>query len=668
MKLGIGIDTGGTCTDAVIYQFEDKRILAYGKTLTTKDNLSIGIGKALDQLPFDLIKQVEVVALSTTLATNACVENKGGRAKLVLFGLERETIARVGEEYGLPLNNNLIFINSKTKPNGEVVREPDWDDFVKQLHERFDECDAVGVVEMFAQKSGAGMEKKAAAMIGEVLGIPVVCGHSLFSESNIIKRGVSALLNARLLSVIEEFLSAVETALKQRNITAPFVIVRSDGSLMSGKFTAARPVETLLCGPVASVMGATELAQEQNAVIIDIGGTTTDIALVKNGEPLRVKNGIRIGAWSTFVKGLRVDTFGLGGDSGVIIDSCGDIALQEEKVMPLCMACATYPNFLPHLKKEAQDSYTCHSPQKDIYVRLKDISGSSAYNDREKSLASMLSEPKSLEELKSVSGEMVVASRLLRLVSEGVVIRCGVTPTDVMHIKGDFTAYDADASRYGLITMARILGKSVDAVCEGIYDAFRKKLYCNIVRILIEDRHEQIWKTGMGEQLALLIDEIYTSAGNNDPCDFLGLHVSTPAALVGVGAPTKIFLGDVGKRLGAKVITNEYSAVANALGAVVGKVSASVRMEVNYELDSDTYTVSGCGQRITLDRREQAEALAQELALEHAKDEVILRGADEHDITFISDIQEKIFETDYGSIYMGYTVVITASGTLCLTT
>ena len=81
--IGIGIDTGGTCTDAVVYDLDTKEILATGKTLTTKSNLEIGIGKALDQLPSELLKEVQSFSLSTTLATNACVENKGSRAKLL---------------------------------------------------------------------------------------------------------------------------------------------------------------------------------------------------------------------------------------------------------------------------------------------------------------------------------------------------------------------------------------------------------------------------------------------------------------------------------------------------------------------------------------------------------------------------------------------------------
>src|SRR5690606_30033303 len=106
----------------------------------------------------------------------------------------------------------------------------------------------------------------------------------------------------------------IKKSLAARGVKAPLVIVRSDGSLMSEEFSKVRPVETLLCGPAASVMGGIEITQEQNCLIVDMGGTTTDIAIVKNGVPVKAEEGISIGNWRTFVKGVYIETFGLGGD------------------------------------------------------------------------------------------------------------------------------------------------------------------------------------------------------------------------------------------------------------------------------------------------------------------------------------------------------------------
>lgn len=90
--LGIGIDTGGTYTDAVVVDLTTSQVLAEAKALTTKDDLSVGIGGALDALPDKLRQQARSISLSTTLATNACVEGKGGRAKLVIVGASQKAL------------------------------------------------------------------------------------------------------------------------------------------------------------------------------------------------------------------------------------------------------------------------------------------------------------------------------------------------------------------------------------------------------------------------------------------------------------------------------------------------------------------------------------------------------------------------------------------------
>lgn len=113
MKLGLGIDTGGTYTDAVIYDFDGGSALAWGKAPTTRENLADGIAAAMDTLPGDLIRQVGRVALSTTLATNACVEGRGGRSRLILIGCQRKIVERVGAEYGLPPVQEIVFIDGR---------------------------------------------------------------------------------------------------------------------------------------------------------------------------------------------------------------------------------------------------------------------------------------------------------------------------------------------------------------------------------------------------------------------------------------------------------------------------------------------------------------------------------------------------------------------------
>ena len=119
MKLGIGIDTGGTYTDAVIYDFESRAILGTAKSLTTKNDLTVGILGAIDGLPVELTRKAKIISLSTTLATNACVEDKGGRAKLIFFGGDNQIIDKLGRQCGLPASDEICIQESYTSYSGE---------------------------------------------------------------------------------------------------------------------------------------------------------------------------------------------------------------------------------------------------------------------------------------------------------------------------------------------------------------------------------------------------------------------------------------------------------------------------------------------------------------------------------------------------------------------
>ena len=270
MNIGIGIDTGGTYTDAVVYDFDTDTILGTAKALTTPNALSRGILEALDALPQEPVKAAQVIALSTTLATNACVQDRGGRAKLIFLGGSRKVIDKYGAEYGLPPSGEMLIQDSNTTFSGGMAGDMDWDAFRAAVQEGFNDLDGVGIVEANAVRNSAVIEKKARELFLDAHDLPVVCGHELFNELNCLQRGASALLNARLVPVIRSFLTAIKTALNSRGINATVVIVRSDGGLMSEEFAHIRPVETLLCGPAASVLGSARLTGEANCIVVDM--------------------------------------------------------------------------------------------------------------------------------------------------------------------------------------------------------------------------------------------------------------------------------------------------------------------------------------------------------------------------------------------------------------
>ena len=182
-----------------------------------------------------------------------------------------------------------------------------------EIAERLSAYDSVAIAQMNAEENGGAYEQKAAELVRRHSSMPIVCAYHLFHDRNVIQRGASALLNARLLPVIDGFLKAVRSSMQLRNLNYPVVIMRSDGSLMNETYALNHPVETLLCGPAASVMGGATWDIIQSLSSLTWAELPSDIALVKDHLPVRADNGIQIGSWRTFVKGLYVDTFGLGG-------------------------------------------------------------------------------------------------------------------------------------------------------------------------------------------------------------------------------------------------------------------------------------------------------------------------------------------------------------------
>ena len=384
MKLAIGIDTGGTYTDAVLYDFETKKILHAAKALTTKNDLCVGIGNALDALPDEHFKEVRMLSLSTTLATNACVEGKGGAAKLVFFNGDKDILKKYGAEYGLPPVGEILVEPCRTDISGQIDAYPDWEKFEADVRENCRGLDGIGVIELYSFKNGAVIEKEAKERIAKIADIPVTCGYELFREPNSLQRGAGTLLNAGLYPVIEDFLRAVRRAMQKRGIDSPLVIMRSDGSLMTEEFARKHPVETLLCGPAASVAGGYGLSREKNSVIVDMGGTTTDIAIVRGGAPVRAEGGVTVGKWRTYVDGMLIRTFGLGGDSAVHYRG-KKLVLEEYRVVPLCAACAHYPAMKERLSRLAASGAGVHTQFRyEFYFLAREPRSPERYTEREK--------------------------------------------------------------------------------------------------------------------------------------------------------------------------------------------------------------------------------------------------------------------------------------------
>lgn len=665
MKLGIGIDTGGTYTDAVIYDFESGTILGAAKSLTTKNDLTIGILGAIDGLPSDLAKQVKIVSLSTTLATNACVEDKGGRAKLIFFGGDKKVIDQLGRQCGLPASEEICIQESYTTFSGEIQREPDWELFDQQTDTGFENLDGVGIIEINAMRNGAVVEKQARERFLQKHDLPVVCGHELFSELNCLKRGAGTLLNASLFPVIREFLDAVKSALSVRGICPEsMVIVRSDGTLMSEEFATLRPVETLLCGPAASALGCAHLADSPNSIVVDMGGTTTDIAFIKDGRAVSVTNGVSIGKWKTFVNGLYVKTFGLGGDSAVHYNNNG-LYLEEFRVIPICVAATRYPSVLEHLRSLEKRKHTRFLYEH--YILIRDIQESDKYTDEEKAFCRVLRNgPLPIMKAAAAVGKDIYTLQIKRLLKEGIVQLCGLTPTDMMHIRGDFAKYDRQASYLAAEFAAYNLDITVEELCDRVYDEVKKKLYINIVKSMLENKYPDYLKNGIHTDVERFILDNYQAVKTGKPDPLFATMFTTGYTLIGAGAPIQVFLDDVAKMLNTRAFIPENHHVANALGAIVGSICAACSVEIYPNTDPAkpwAYVVFGKQGSVGFKELSDAVNHAIEESSHLAAEEAKKRGAgDSVSVTY--EVNNNQAETPDLTIYLGTTVTAYATGAM----
>ncbi|MCD6321434.1 MAG: hydantoinase/oxoprolinase family protein [Clostridiales bacterium] len=641
MALGLGIDTGGTYTDAVIYDFTNKKIMDSSKSITMKENLIECIGNTLNGLKPKFLSEVKAVSLSTTLATNACIEGKGGRAKLILIGCDKSVAGLYGSEYGLPSAKDIIFLDGGHDMKGNVVMEPDWAFLKQQIDLIGDSVDSYAVVEIWGMNN-CDYEKYTKTLIVGMTGKKVICGHELTAKINLLKRAASALLNAQLIPLIGEFISAIKTNLGKRGIDAPIAVVRGDGSLMNETFALDHPVETLLCGPAASVEGGINLSDERECVIIDMGGTTSDMALVRNKMPRLAEEGAVVGKWRTGTYSILIETMGLGGDSRISFTDDGKITVGPERVVPLSWAAHKWPVMTEKIESVYAQRKKYFFPICEFYYLIKDIEQDGFYNHEEKEITSILKEgPIGLIELSKILDSSLIETNTERLEKYGIIGRIGLTPTDLMHITGDFSIWNKGAALTGAASMAYQLDIEVSYLLNKVYETIKEKLFLKIAKTLIEDEDKSLLKDGLSGQLSEVLLNGFRKAreiAKGRPSEEHNFYSSftTPFALIGIGAPAHVFLKDVAEAMGTKCVIPEYAHVANAVGAITGCIRAEVIISITPDYSADGiygYTV------FTKDGK--ASFADYDIAVEHAKkhgrseayDSAISKGGQDIDVS-----------------------------------
>ncbi len=624
MRLGLGIDTGGTYTDSVLYNFIDEKVMARAKALTTKNNLVEGILESLGGLPASLLPEIGLVSLSTTLATNACVEGKGSRGKLILLGYDEEILRKLGNRYGLPGIQEILMLPGSHGQQGQVLSEPDWSLLEEKIMACNMEADAFGVAEYWGIRNPA-FEQQAKDRIRALTGKPVVGAHELSTEINSLRRASTTLLNARLIPLIHSLLIAVKEGMDKMGIHAPVMVVKGDGTLMSEDFARERPVETLLSGPAASVVGGMKLSGCRDALILDIGGTTSDLAVIRNGYAILAAEGVDVAGWRTGTQAIQISTIGLGGDSQISFDKNEQITIGPRKAAPLSWAAKRWPKVLDRLKgiQAAEKWHTLSLAE--FFYKVTEPNEHYVLEDEERRILKVLaSGPESVEDLAEKIDSRPYFMNTEGLERQGIIGRAALTPTDLMHISGAYPAWDIEAARLGAEILAHRLDLSLEDLSGRVFQEMERQLYMMISTYLILRNVPRLGKDLSSDAITLL------RMGFDHPHTEFRNEIRTPLPIIGIGAPAHIFLDAVAKALGTRVILSEDAGVANAVGAITGSIIGEETVLVKPRYEVSGITSYGCHSThayIELEDYDEALEWAKKTAMQEALNQADAMGA-----------------------------------------
>ena len=645
MSLVLGIDTGGTYTDGVIVERSNKTILTKAKALTTKGDLTVGIRNCINKLEFNRFEEISAVSLSTTLATNAIVEGRGGDVGLIMIGfdLEHETPAK-----------EVFNISGGHTSRGIEMEPLDLNAAKKAILSMKGKVEAIAISGYFSVRNPEH-EVAVQQLVTDLLGIPVVCGHQLSRSLGIYERAVTAVLNARLIPIIKELIISVKAVMAEKNISGALMIVKGDGSIMSEEQAEFKPIETILSGPASSVMGAVFLASEQDAFVLDIGGTTTDIAVLKNGVPKIGQKGAKVGGWPTMVEAAEIFTYGLGGDSWIHIDSKNALAVGPQRVLPISVTADEYPYYANELKEYPipKGHKLLYSQAVDGFMRLKDTD-TSGFNKAEKKIWNMLADgPKTLAFLIS---ELNIKSNFLNLkwlVDTGVLARISLTPTDILVAAGECDLWDPAAANAAIDVFAFQMGLAREKFIEKSTDLVTQEL-CYSVLQSASDYEGNSFTLKESDVFQYFLDKQLA----RDNMGALSCLISPSIPIIGIGAPAPVWLPKMSEKLGATLIIPDHPEVANAVGSATSKIMETVTILIRASSDELSYSLHSAWEMKTFDSLTAATEYGLKAAETKAEEMAIKSGA--QDFSLISSHKHEYIKNVTGSIYIETIIEATA--------
>lgn len=331
----LGIDVGGTHTDAVLV--ENLQLINKAKVLTDQNNIMASLLEAATALTSGAdIHKIERIVLSTTISTNAIVQNKINRVAMVLLcgpGLSPAALNPGRDAFfaqGYVNHRGIPVKNIDSREMEQISRDID----IKAIRH-------IGVVGKFSSRNPQ-QELDCAGLL-QTDSRTISMGHTLSGQLNFPRRVATTYLNAAIHDIYQGFARDVDKFIARLGVKVPVYILKADGGTILMEKSANCPVQTIHSGPAAGIMGVLATARmKEDAVALDIGGTTTDISVFADGVPLLEPSGVTIDERKTLIRGLLTKSIGVGGDSIVRIEN-GDILIGPQREGPAAALGGPFP-------------------------------------------------------------------------------------------------------------------------------------------------------------------------------------------------------------------------------------------------------------------------------------------------------------------------------------
>jgi N-methylhydantoinase A/oxoprolinase/acetone carboxylase beta subunit len=638
-NLVLGIDTGGTYTDGVLLEYETRRVLASHKSLTTKRDFSIGIENVIEAIHIEDPAAIRMVSISTTLATNAIAEGKGKRVALLLVGYDPDLISKfmMAERFATP---NYFFFDGGHDLYGREKKPLDLPGILARVNDIKGQVNAVAVSAYFSPLNPEH-EQRAYKAISSICDLPVVLGHHLSTKLGSVERATTAALNASLLAVLQDFVIAVRRAMERRQIDAPLMVVRGDGTLMSDEFAARTPVETIHSGPAASAIGGRFLSRLDDALILDVGGTTTDIALIEHGQVTVSEEGATVSDYKTSVKAANLLSIALGGDSHITWGHEKETVIGPERVTPLAYLAWKYPHVRQQLKAESMRTWSQATPDwLEYWFLLREPQQGELKSQRERDLIELLRDgprpvPEVLKHLGVLHVGQVGVGELMR---QEVIGKAGLTPTDLMHIEDRYSVWDAKASAHAWQMFCQYQFRDSDELRHQVWTQMSEKIAHAVLCFLskkpleLADRERSLAGDDRDAGRWFFYNSLYQAHPH------LETRIRLRPPIIGIGAPAGTFLPAVAKALHTELILPEHHEVANAVGAIAGSIMVEEELLIYPKLSRDGlevfgYYIQAHDERHEIEELDAALAHARELSRERALGAALRSGADNPKVT-----------------------------------